>query len=73
MKSFFAFILSYLIELTILGFCVRGCFIQFYSNDVSPKEFTVNFGLLILFVSILLQTMKNERIYATKKEIEKNV
>lgn len=70
MKSFVVFLFSYLIELTVLGFCIRGSYIQFYSNEVSPKEFTVNFGLLILFISILLQTMKNERIHATKKEIE---
>ena len=68
--KFLGFLFSYAFEIGLAAMLAYNVYDSYNDNQVSPKMFVLIFGSFIFYISTLQQQMKNERIYATKKELK---
>ncbi len=71
MKSFFGYILTWFAEITICFIMVYNGYKMYFDETVSSKAYTVHIGFVVFCVTSIYIRMMTERIYATKKDIEK--
>ncbi len=71
MKSFFGYILTWFAEIIICFIMAFNCYKLYFNQTVSPKEYTVHVAFTVFCITSIYIRIMTERIYATKKDIEK--